>query len=214
MNKYTCIHIYSGWGGGGGIRFWASLQRKGRWKSNLNVWFPIMYFHKWNFYFQNRIIKFCLPVHSHIYLWEIFIFPGSVCLFCCREICGPILGIYKSLTDTRMWKLGLRPCNPRKGIHKWDFPCSAQKIKKNLSQNPLPYLSLHRVVEAWLTLNANYLNFYYCQNLENLHSFSFMSCQYLYYFIKRFNKRKGLIIGLEMAWLKEGFVLAYDLFNV
>ncbi len=25
-----------------------------------------------------------------LYLWEIYIFPGSVCLFCCREICGPI----------------------------------------------------------------------------------------------------------------------------
>jgi hypothetical protein len=24
---------------------------------------------------------------------------GSVCLFCCREICGLILEIYKSLTD-------------------------------------------------------------------------------------------------------------------
>ncbi len=33
---------------------------------------------------------------------------GSVCLFCCREICGSILGIYKSLTDTSMWKLGMR----------------------------------------------------------------------------------------------------------
>jgi hypothetical protein len=35
----------------------------------------------------------------------------SVCLFCCRKICGPILGIYKSLTDTWMWKLGLRRRN-------------------------------------------------------------------------------------------------------
>ncbi len=26
-----------------------------------------------------------------------------------EEICGPILGLYKSLTDTWMWKLGLRP---------------------------------------------------------------------------------------------------------
>ncbi len=26
------------------------------------------------------------------------IFPRSVCLFCSRKICGPILGIYKSLT--------------------------------------------------------------------------------------------------------------------
>ncbi len=31
-----------------------------------------------------------------------------------QEICGPILGIYKSLTDTRMWKLGPRPCNSQK----------------------------------------------------------------------------------------------------
>ncbi len=43
------------------------------------------------------------------------------------NVCGPILGIYKSLTDTWMWKVELRPCNsPEKGIHKWDFPCSAE----------------------------------------------------------------------------------------
>ena len=53
--------------------------------------------------------------YTHIqYLWEIYIFPGSVSLFCCREICGPILGIYKSLTDTWMWKLGLRPRNSQR----------------------------------------------------------------------------------------------------
>ncbi len=33
-------------------------------------------------------------------LGTVYIFPGSVCLFCCREICGPILGKCKSLTDT------------------------------------------------------------------------------------------------------------------
>ncbi len=39
-----------------------------------------------------------------------------------EEICRPILGLYKSLTDTWMWKLGLRGrAIPRKGIHKWDF---------------------------------------------------------------------------------------------
>ncbi len=31
-------------------------------------------------------------------------FPGSVCLFCCSEICGLILRIYKSLTDTWMYR--------------------------------------------------------------------------------------------------------------
>jgi hypothetical protein len=88
---------------------WDALQMKGRWESNINVWLSFMYFQQWNWYFQNRIIMFSFPVPTLIYLWEIYIFPGSVCLFCCREICGPILGIYKSLTDTWMWKLGLRP---------------------------------------------------------------------------------------------------------
>ncbi len=58
-----------------------TLQMKGRWKSNLNVWFSFMYSQKWNCYFQNRIIMFCLPVPSLIYPWEIYIFPGSVCYF-------------------------------------------------------------------------------------------------------------------------------------
>ncbi len=76
-------------------------------------------------YFQNRIIMVCLPIPTLIYLWEIYIFLGSVCLFCCSQICGPILGIYKSLPDTWMWKLGLRPRKiPRKGINKWGFRCS------------------------------------------------------------------------------------------
>ncbi len=61
-----------------------------------------------------RIIMFCLPVRTLMCLWEIYIFPGSLCLFCCRKICGPIPGIYKSLTDTWMWKLGLRLRNSPK----------------------------------------------------------------------------------------------------
>ncbi len=76
--------------------------------------FPFMYIQKWNCYFQNRIIMFYLPVPTLIYLWEIYIFTGSVCLLCCRKICGPILGIYKLLTDTWMWKLELRPHNSQK----------------------------------------------------------------------------------------------------
>jgi hypothetical protein len=42
-----------------------------------------------------------------------------------QEIWGHILGLHKTLTDTWMWKLGLRLRNFHKGIHKWDFPCSA-----------------------------------------------------------------------------------------
>ena len=72
----------------------STLQKKGRWESNIDVWFPFKCSQKWICYFQNRIIMFCLPDLTLIYLWEIYIFPGSVCIFCCREICGPILGKY------------------------------------------------------------------------------------------------------------------------
>ncbi len=96
---------------------------RARWEFNLNVWFPFIYSQKWNCYFPKQNYNVLSPaVPTLIYLWGIYIFPGSVCLFCCREICGPILGIYKLLTDTWMWKLGPRPRNT--GIHKWDFPCS------------------------------------------------------------------------------------------
>ncbi len=75
---------------------------------------PIYVFPEIKLLVPNRIIMFCLWVPTLIYLWEIYIFPGSVCLFCCREICGPILGIYESLTDTWLWKLGLRLHNSPK----------------------------------------------------------------------------------------------------
>ncbi len=98
-----------------------TLQMKGQSiiiESNINVWLPFMYSQQWNWYFQNRIIVFSLPVPTLLYLWEIYIFPGSVCLFCCREICGSILGIYKSLTDIWMWKLGLRQrCSQKRNIY-------------------------------------------------------------------------------------------------
>ncbi len=54
-------------------------------------------------YFQNRIKMFCLSIPTLTYcICErfIYIFPGSVCLFCCSHIFGPILGINKLLTDT------------------------------------------------------------------------------------------------------------------
>jgi hypothetical protein len=54
--------------------------------------------------------------YIHISVRDLYI-PGLICLFCCREICGLILGIYKSLTDI-----------PRKGIHKWDFLCSEDHV--------------------------------------------------------------------------------------
>ncbi len=74
----------------------SALQMKGQWESNINVWFSYMFSQKSNFaasLFKNRIIMLSLLIH--IYLWEIYIFPGWVCLFCCSPELGPILRIYK-----------------------------------------------------------------------------------------------------------------------
>ncbi len=77
--------------------------------------------------FPNRIIMFSLTIPTLIYLWEIYIFPGSVCLFCCRKICGPpILGIYiinRSQThECGNWDWGR--AIPFLGTHKLYFRCS------------------------------------------------------------------------------------------
>ncbi len=61
----------------GYIRIWHilyTLQMKGQWESNINVWFPFMYSRKWHCYFPNRIIMFCLPVPLLIYQREIYTF--------------------------------------------------------------------------------------------------------------------------------------------
>ncbi len=64
-----------------------------------------------NKYSQKRSCAAPVPISTVMCLWTFCIFPRSICLLCCRKICGPILGIYKSVTDTWMWKLGLRSRN-------------------------------------------------------------------------------------------------------
>ncbi len=46
-------------------------------------------------YFQNKIIMFCFPIFTFMYLW-------AICLFCCSQRGRLILGIYKLPTDTGM----------------------------------------------------------------------------------------------------------------
>ncbi len=75
---------------------------------------------------QNRIIMLCLPVPTLLYLWEIYIFPVSICPFCCRElqyVDWSWEDINRSQThECGYWDWGR--AIPRKGIHKCDFPCS------------------------------------------------------------------------------------------
>ncbi len=51
--------------------------------------------------------------HIHVSVSELYI-PSMGLPFLLEEICELILGIYKSLRDTWMWKLGLRPGNSQK----------------------------------------------------------------------------------------------------
>jgi hypothetical protein len=51
-----------------------ALQMKGWWESKINVLSRFMYSQKWNSrYFQNRIIMFCPPISTFMYLWAIYI---------------------------------------------------------------------------------------------------------------------------------------------
>ncbi len=51
--------------------------------------------------------------HIHASVSDLYI-PTIGLPILLEEICRPILGLYKSLTDTWMWKLGLRPRNSQK----------------------------------------------------------------------------------------------------
>ncbi len=64
-----------------------------------------------NKYSLKMNIGVSVPISTFICLWANYIFLRSACLFCCRKY---VEWTDPSLTDTWMWKLGLRPRNSQK----------------------------------------------------------------------------------------------------
>ncbi len=60
---------------------------------------------------RKKLLGHSTNSYIRLFTWENYIFPRSVFHFCCRKIGGPTMGIHRSLTDTWMWKLGLKPRN-------------------------------------------------------------------------------------------------------
>ncbi len=96
-----------------------------------------------NKFSQTRNCTASVPISTCMCLWPIYIFPWSVRLFCLRKICAPILGIYKSLTDTWMWKLEIRPRNSFSGNTKNRFSLQCTHAQPHLFL--LCYVSTVRV---------------------------------------------------------------------
>ncbi len=115
-------------------------------------------------YYQKRNGAASVPISTFMCLWTIYIFPWSVCLFFCRKMCGPILGIYKSLPDTWMRKLGL---------HKWDLRCSAHardRALKNTEQvnNREHFLSIYsNCIQSYKGIWANWSNLPHWKNKQS-----------------------------------------------
>ncbi len=104
----------------------------------------------WNKYTQKWNTAASFPIPTFMFLWAIYTFPWFVCLFCFRKIDGPIVGIYKLLTEALIWKLELRPHSSFWILKTWctlQLLTTAKKIRLMYSQK-----SKHFLLCDWLMI--------------------------------------------------------------
>ncbi len=75
---------------------------------------------------ENRNIGVSVPISTFMRLWVIYIFPRSVCLFCWRKYVDRCWYYMHRSQTHECGNWGWGRAFTRKGIHKWDFRCSAE----------------------------------------------------------------------------------------
>jgi hypothetical protein len=130
-----------------------------------------------------------VPIPTFTFLWAIYIFLWCCGLFWCSfRIGGPNVGIYRSLTDTWMCKLGLRPrAIPFLGIHKFKFLCSVVVPRgdpSELSDEPPWRLTGRRLARLSIECHLNTETYSHTDSFKSLLHKAYFTLLYVI-FLKR-----------------------------